>query len=116
MAGTTELKSFDNRGYITDESPPDKNANNFKQYEADAGQSNNNGNSSTRDGRIANMTAEEIRIEKRSIMKNVILISFAFLLLFTAFQSMSALQSSINKVGITQLKYHLWIGLHVKTI
>jgi len=31
-------------------------------------------------------------------MKNVVVISFAFLLLFTAFQSMSALQSSINKV------------------
>ena len=47
---------------------------------------------------VENMTAEEIKAEKKGILKNVFLISFAFLLLFTAFQSMSALQSSINKV------------------
>ena len=34
------------------------------------------------------------------MLLNVILISFAFQLLFTAFQSMANLQSSINKVGI----------------
>ena len=39
-----------------------------------------------------------MRSEKRRMMKNVILISFSFLLLFTAFQSMANLQSSINKV------------------
>ena len=43
----------------------------------------------------------QLRSEKRRIMKNVVVISFAFLLLFTAFQSMAALQSSINKVGKT---------------
>jgi hypothetical protein len=36
--------------------------------------------------------------EKRMILKNIIVISFAFMLLFTAFQSMASLQSSINKV------------------
>ena len=36
--------------------------------------------------------------EKRSIIKNVLIICLAFMLLFTAFQSMSALQSSINRV------------------
>ncbi|CAG0923128.1 unnamed protein product, partial [Notodromas monacha] len=36
--------------------------------------------------------------ESRRMMKNVLAISFAFLCLFTAFQSMSALQSSINSV------------------
>merc|ERR1712018_792005 len=40
----------------------------------------------------------QLRAEKRRIVKNVVVISFAFLLLFTAFQSMAALQSSINKV------------------
>ena len=34
--------------------------------------------------------------EKRRIYRNVLIISFAFLLLFTAFESMSKLQSSIN--------------------
>ena len=43
----------------------------------------------------------QLQSEKRRIMKNVVVISFAFLLLFTAFQSMAALQSSINKVGKT---------------
>jgi len=45
-----------------------------------------------------NMTAEERKAEKRAIYKNVLLISFSFLLLFTAFESMSKLQSSINAV------------------
>ena len=36
--------------------------------------------------------------EKRSIIKNLIVICISFMLLFTAFQSMSALQSSINNV------------------
>ena len=45
-----------------------------------------------------NMTAEERKREKRQIYKNVLLISFSFLLLFTAFESMSKLQSSINAV------------------
>ena len=44
------------------------------------------------------MSEDEMRSEKRRMMKNVILISFSFLLLFTAFQSMANLQSSINKV------------------
>ena len=50
--------------------------------------------------RRMDLSQEELRSEKRRIMKNVVVISFAFLLLFTAFQSMAALQSSINKVGI----------------
>ena len=45
-----------------------------------------------------NMTAEERKAEKRAIYKNILLISFSFLLLFTAFESMSKLQSSINTV------------------
>ncbi len=44
------------------------------------------------------LTEAEVRKEKCRIMKNVIAISFSFLLLFTAFQSMANLQSSINKV------------------
>jgi len=44
-------------------------------------------------------TAEEIRSEKKIIYKNVLLISFSFLLLFVAFESMSKLQSSINVVN-----------------
>ena len=38
--------------------------------------------------------------EKRSIIKNVLIICIAFMLLFTAYSSMSALQSSINAVII----------------
>ena len=35
--------------------------------------------------------------EKKSIIKNLLIVSSAFLLLFTAFQSLSNLQSSLNK-------------------
>ena len=45
-----------------------------------------------------NMTAEERKSEKFKIYKNVLLISGSFLLLFIAFENMSKLQSSINKV------------------
>ncbi len=34
-----------------------------------------------------------------TIMKNVVVVSFAFLLLFTSFQSLQNLQSSLNKEG-----------------
>ena len=40
----------------------------------------------------------DTRKEKYKIIKNVIVISIAFMLQFTAYKSMSALQSSINKV------------------
>jgi len=43
-------------------------------------------------------TAKEKKREKFLIYKNVLLISVSFLLLFVAFESMSKLQSSINKV------------------
>merc|ERR1712223_1613164 len=49
---------------------------------------------------------EKKKIAKRRILKNVVIISFSFMLLFTAFQSMANLQSSINKaagLGTTSL-------------
>merc|ERR1711971_1372010 len=45
------------------------------------------------------ISPEDARIEKRRIYRNVLIISFSFLLLFVAFESMSKLQSSINVVG-----------------
>ena len=45
------------------------------------------------------MTEAERKREKRLIYKNVLLISFSFLLLFVAFESMAKLQSSINAVS-----------------
>lgn len=48
---------------------------------------------------IASMSNEEIRSERIKIWKNVIIISFAFMCLFTAFNSMANLQSSINSVS-----------------
>ena len=46
------------------------------------------------------MTEAERKREKRLIYKNVLLISFSFLLLFVAFESMAKLQSSINAVSL----------------
>ena len=101
MAKPTELQSFDNRGYVADDSnistAADPNDNNINRYGMKGGENNNK--DETHIPNMSNMSPEEIRSEKRRIMKNVIVISFAFLLLFTAFQSMSALQSSINKVS-----------------
>lgn len=64
--------------------------------------------------RPAVMTESEIRKEKIRIMKNVCVISFSFLCLFTAFQSMANLQSSINKVGgkhfFTVELFYIYVG------
>ena len=97
MEMTNDPQSFDNKAYISDESA-DPNSNNVKKYITKDSEEFNN-NAEARISSVKNMSPEEIRSEKRSIMKNVIVISFAFLLLFTAFQSMSFLQSSINKVS-----------------
>ena len=106
MAKPTELQSFDNRGYVTEDSSisatADPNDNNINRYDMKGRESNNK--DETHIPNMSNMSPEEIRSEKRRIMKNVIVISFAFLLLFTAFQSMSALQSSINKVSKTYVQ------------
>ena len=44
------------------------------------------------------ITPKQRRKEKRKITKNVYVISLGFLFLFTAFQSLQNLQSSLNKV------------------
>ena len=44
------------------------------------------------------LTPEQRKREKRKITKNVYIISLGFLFLFTAFQSLQNLQSSLNKV------------------
>merc|ERR1719278_990094 len=49
--------------------------------------------------RAPELTSKEIQREKKAIYRNVLVISFSFLLLFVAFESMSKLQSSINVVG-----------------
>ena len=54
---------------------------------------------SSKENRFANLNDEEICSMKRGIYKNLLTISVAFMLLFTAFESMASLQSSINKVG-----------------
>lgn len=54
----------------------------------------------------ASMSAEEIRAEQRRIWRNLIAICLSFMFVFTAYQSMSNLQSSINEedgLGVTSL-------------
>ena len=88
-----EMKSsYDNEGYVGD-GRPDPNANVMKKgMEASRPSS----------GRFDNLTGSEAKRVRFGIIKNVVVISIAFMLLFTAFQSMAALQSSLNKVG------HIW--------
>jgi len=103
---TNDLQSFDNKAYVGEESnKTDPNDNSVRKYttkdEFVKDEEFNNNNSDVNKPGIRNvkdMSPAEIRQEKSSIMKNVIVISFAFLLLFTSFQSMSFLQSSINKI------------------
>ena len=93
---TNDLQSFDNKAYVGEESISTNNNDNRKYSKKDEEYNNN---TKLQISNVKDMSPEEIRLEKRSILKNVIVISFAFLLLFTAFQSMSFLQSSINKVS-----------------
>ena len=83
MTEKNEMWTFDNKAYVADEN-------------------DNGGKPSKKVGRFAQMTDEEKSTAKRGIMKNVVIISFSFMLLFTAFQSMANLQSSINKVSLSK--------------
>lgn len=56
---------------------------------------------------FSGLSPGEVKRYKFLIMKNVVVISISFMLLFTAFQSMAALQSSINKVR--QFDCDVWI-------
>ena len=89
-------KSFGNKAFEFDEVSPNStayNRNSFTGYNKK--EVEREVDSLEKAEKTRNMTIEQ---EKRGIMKNVIIICIAFMLLFTAFQSMSALQSSINKV------------------
>ena len=83
---------MDNKGFDDQDKVPD--AITKKQLEAELA---NNNNSSSKIETAA--LQRQNKHEERMIMKNIIVISFAFMLLFTAFQSMASLQSSINKVS-----------------
>ncbi|KAK4316098.1 hypothetical protein Pmani_012742 [Petrolisthes manimaculis] len=58
------------------------------------------------------MTPEE-QAEKKAIMKNIIIISIAFLFLFTSYNSMANLQSSINKKLGTSSLTTIYVALVV---
>ncbi|XP_071529452.1 UNC93-like protein [Panulirus ornatus] len=58
------------------------------------------------------LTSEE-KMEKFRILKNVVIISIAFMFLFTSFNSMANLQSSINKVEGTAALSTLYTALVV---
>ena len=92
MSNDDNSTSFENRAYQFDEVPLHSPVKNEVSFDDDV-------------QRINSITSEDMKKkvvnveqEKRSIIKNVIIICVAFMLLFAAFQSMSALQSSINKV------------------
>ena len=82
---------MDNKGFDDQDKVPD--AKTKKQLEAELANNNNSSKIETA------ALQRQNKHEERMIMKNIIVISFAFMLLFTAFQSMAILQSSINKVS-----------------
>ena len=97
MPAGVEMNTFDNQGYVTDEND---NSNSGSKRGKNAMEASSSSKSSYLEG----LSDEEKKSLKRGIMKNVVIISFAFMLLFTAFQSMANLQSSLNKVSNTVLK------------
>ena len=92
MADSKEMNTFDNKGYVDD-----GNGNQVKNRKLSIGEKLERSSTKTR---FANLNEGEKKIAKRRILKNVVIISFSFMLLFTAFQSMANLQSSINKVSV----------------
>lgn len=56
---------------------------------------------------VSSMTADEIRLEKISIWKNVGIISLSFMCLFTAYNSVANLQVILNKLYVTFTMYKL---------
>ena len=92
MTDSNEITTFDNKG----NEAADRNGNQVKN-------SVYSDNESCKENRFTNLNDEEIRSMKRGIYKNLLTISIAFMLLFTAFESMASLQSSINKVGYDSL-------------
>lgn len=67
---------------------------------------NNNSISKDRKATLESLSLEELERygpnESRRMMKNVVVVSFGFLLLFTAFNSISNLQSSLHPQVITE--------------
>ena len=89
MADSTELNTYENKGYMSSD-VEDSNANQVvKKSDLEK---------SSIKGKFSNLSEDEAKEAKRGILRNVVVISFSFMLLFTAFQSMANLQSSINKV------------------
>lgn len=82
------MSGYDNAAFQGDGGNVDRNANQVKAQEA------------SNAIHLGDLDPDEARKEKRRIMKNVVVISFSFMLLFTAYQSMAYLQSSINKVTL----------------
>ena len=97
MPAGVEMNTFDNQGYVTDE-------NDNSNSGSKRGKNSVEASSSSKSSYLEGLSDEEKKSLKRGIMKNVVIISFAFMLLFTAFQSMANLQSSLNKVSNTVLQ------------
>lgn len=113
MEMTNDLQSFDNKAYVAEEfTSTDPDDHNRRKHKTKEEELNNNAETPISSVKfVKDMSPEEIRQEKRGILKNVIFISFSFLLLFTAFQSMSFLQSSINKVR--NVNYFIYANVSV---
>ena len=92
MADSKDMNTFDNKSYVNDGN--ETQVNNRK---LSIGEKLERSKTKTA---FADLNEEEIKIAKRGILRNVIIISLSFMLLFTAYQSMASLQSSINKVSI----------------
>lgn len=102
MKDDTDNNGIENKGYTFSEIPLESSKPNTQvSFNKEKGESIIETNSQNGTGVQKMVNIEQ---EKRSIIKNLIVICIAFMLLFTAFQSMSALQSSINNVSFFNWK------------
>ena len=102
MKDETDNNENENKGYTFSEIPLESSEPNTKvSFHKEKGETVIETNSQNGTGVQKMVNIEQ---EKRSIIKNLIVICIAFMLLFTAFQSMSALQSSINNVSFSNSK------------
>ena len=102
MKEDTDNDGFQNKGYTFDEVPLESPVT-ATQVSFNEGKNETLKNDTNSQHGTGVQKVVSVEQEKRSIIKNLIVICIAFMLLFTAFQSMSALQSSINNVSSLSL-------------
>ena len=71
---------------------------------------------SIEEGHVDSVLAHTLQIQKQKVIMDIIATSFSFMLLFTAYQSVAFLQSSINKVNVFNEESHNFTYIAIGTL